>query len=162
MTWRRSPRPANSVNTAQSSDDLGRYYDRMRDCIREENELVNHRMSWALIIQGYLFTAFGAVAASKDMDHGVRTAIQFATPPFGIVLIFISACGLYGAYRRIKHLHYAWDTVRSSSTPYPVPSGIGENDFKGRGLGIVTGYGILSATGLAWSGLLSYLIYRSA
>jgi hypothetical protein len=66
-----------------------RYANIVREMIRHENDLVNHRLTWLCVIQGLLFTALGAT-----LDKANHEYIQIGLSLFGIAVSISSYIGL--------------------------------------------------------------------
>jgi hypothetical protein len=64
--------------------------------VKHEEELINRRLTWMLLFQGFLFTA--AVSAAKnDLASRLGTII----PWVGFASAFLTFLGVLGAYRSI-------------------------------------------------------------
>lgn len=51
--------------TKINNDGAIKIADRIREMIKHENELINHRVTWLLVIQGFSYTAVGVAWDSK-------------------------------------------------------------------------------------------------
>jgi hypothetical protein len=71
--------------------------------VRHENELMNHRVSWLLTLQGLLFTALG-FAWDKADAH----ALIYVFCATGAVVAISSQTVLNGAHQAIDQLRQWW------------------------------------------------------
>ena len=62
-----------------------------REIIRHENDLVNNRVTWLLVLQGFLFTAFVNGLGLYDKFRGRPTPMLCIT--LGLVLIAATGIG---------------------------------------------------------------------
>ena len=115
-----------------------------RELISHENELVNHRMTWLLLITGFLFSAFFTLIGSSDKVLssfgklylvGAAVAIAFV----GIYAAVTAAHLILQAHGQIAMVREWWEKQQDTSH-LPKISAVFENSFRNRWI---------STTGLA-------------
>ncbi len=86
---------------------LDRLYDRLRKQIEHEDGLVNHRITWLLASQGFLFFAYNQVStAANKPGHFKITLLLIAALGLAITLsIFLS---ILAAFDSLKNLRASW------------------------------------------------------
>lgn len=77
----------------ESASDIFAYYDRLREYVQHEDELINSRLTWSLTIHGFLFAIYGLLLA-KGADLFVELAKQ--TDPHSRLLLEHVISGLLG------------------------------------------------------------------
>ncbi len=70
----------------------------IRDLIKHENELTNHRIMWLLVIQGLLVNAYVGVRQDLEVTHGIAVA--------GILVSLSAFVLLYQGYHARKYLQF--------------------------------------------------------
>lgn len=87
---------------------------RVRSAIEHENELTNHRLTWLLTSQAFLFAAFALVfqASTKtDVKDELRPFYQYILAGFAVTGLFACAylsLGLLAAQRQHERLEAWW------------------------------------------------------
>ncbi len=76
----------------------------IRELIRHENDVTNHRIMWLLIVQGLLFNAYVNVRGDAD----AATAIALA----GILVTLSAFVMLYKGYQARGYLHFLGDKAK--------------------------------------------------
>jgi hypothetical protein len=72
-----------------------------RNVIEHEDNLINHRLTWLITIQGFLFAAFAVVAKDLfDSTHGRETMLR-------VTLYATAFLGIASAY-------IVWNTIRTA------------------------------------------------
>jgi hypothetical protein len=82
-----------------------------RKYIEHEDNLVNHRMSWLMSSQAFLFGAFVILIngpifstdARTDDFKDIATALLYFIPLAGITISFCSGVGVYAAFNAINY-----------------------------------------------------------
>jgi uncharacterized protein with PQ loop repeat len=117
------------------SDVLG-YYDRIRDYIQHEDDLINSRLTWSLTVHGFLFTIYGilldkisthilALQDNPDSSATMERAIawlfvaQIPIALFGAIVGFLSREAIVAGHNAIQHLFaisQASDALRTFTT----------------------------------------------
>ncbi len=90
------------------------YWDQLRNAIIHEDNLVNHRLTWILSIEGFLVAGFFVVqAAILTSNHALD---KVAIIEWGLAGIFLAACVICysigsmiaAAYKQISIIRAAW------------------------------------------------------
>ncbi len=76
--------------------------------IAHEEALINHRMTWMLTIQGFLFATLALLAKSDSTTIGeesqrIMNVLLDAIPVLGFLIAFFAFLGMYAAYTSIDH-----------------------------------------------------------
>jgi hypothetical protein len=70
----------------------------IRELIRHENDVTNHRIMWLLIVQGLLVNAYVSVRQDLQAAHGIAVA--------GILVSLSAFVMLYKSYQAREYLHF--------------------------------------------------------
>lgn len=70
----------------------------IRELIKHENDVINHRIMWLLIVQGLLVNAYVGVRQDPQAAHGIAVA--------GILVTFSAFVMLYKGYHARGYLHF--------------------------------------------------------
>lgn len=70
-----------------------------RDLVKHENDLINHRLTWFITIQGLLFAALGFAWGKEDARQ-----LIFVLCPLGMLTSVSTAFALWGAAAAIERL----------------------------------------------------------
>jgi hypothetical protein len=101
--------------------DILAYYDRLRDYIQHEDDLINSRLTWSLTVHGFLFAIYGiilgkvadifvelnkTVPPSAMLEHVISGLFFFQIPvaAFGAVVGRQSRKAIVAAHNAIQHL----------------------------------------------------------
>jgi len=104
----------------QIPDVIG-YYDRVRDYVKHEDDLINSRLTWSLTIHGFLFAIYGilmvkitelcvprhdnpGLPASLGRVIALLFFLQAPIAAFGAVVGFLSREAIAAAHNSIQHL----------------------------------------------------------
>jgi hypothetical protein len=95
--------------TAVSPDDR-RYkrFELLRDYLKHEDNLVDHRIKWNLTIQGFLFTAFGFSLQKAD-NPLLQELASLLIPIAGSIISLCATCGIFAAHLSLKSLARHWE-----------------------------------------------------
>jgi hypothetical protein len=102
---------------------LEKRYELIREQITHEDSLINQRLNWLLLSQGFLFAAFTSIVTSTSYSGGklalidplFASRILFGIPITGLLLNFFSYFGLHAAYQSLKHLRENWYDARPAN-----------------------------------------------
>jgi hypothetical protein len=85
---------------SQSTNDVrpDQYPNVIRDLIKHEDDVTNHRLMWLLIVQGLLVNAYVVVRADARAAYGIATA--------GILVTLSAFVMLYKSYQARGYLHF--------------------------------------------------------
>jgi hypothetical protein len=148
-----------STTPPNDFDQLIRHYEIYRDYMKHEDDLLNHRATWHLVMQGLLFTAIGVLLQWKyeghviDELHLLRESLIFIIPVLGILIASLAYGGAWAAHTAIETLSSDWERVEKSYTTPPLPllpgvAGAGNDHAKKWGKNPSRGIPML--IGLAW------------
>lgn len=93
-------------------------YCMVREQIKHEDELVNQRLNWFLVTQGFLIATFGAVYSS-DINH-IKNRIEILNPILisitilGTLLGLLSYLGIRIAHISISNLVQTWEEQKET------------------------------------------------
>jgi len=95
----------------QSLNDLRpeQYPTVIRELIRHENDVTNHRIMWLLIIQGLLLNAYIPVRMQPSPANGVALA--------GVVVTLSAFVVLYKSYQARGYLHFLGESAKRGNLP---------------------------------------------
>ena len=99
----------------------------IRELIRHEDDVTNHRIMWLLIVQGLLINAYVGVRQDLEATLGLAWA--------GIVVTFSAFVMLYKSYQARGYLHCKRNTCDSMG------GRTGESKTGGRARGCIPGLG---------------------
>ena len=102
---------------------LERRYELIREQIRHEDGLINQRLNWLLLSQGFLIAAFTSIITTTSKSGAVPTVsisnssiiFVIAIPIVGFVLNWLSFIGLNDAYKSLKYLRQNWHAARPTT-----------------------------------------------
>jgi hypothetical protein len=107
------------------------YYDRIRDQINQEDQLINIRVVWQLLAQSFLFGTFATLLAasepSKDAPHdGIQQLFLWLVPITALLTGILSSFSVYASLANVnslRHLYegYAKDRQQDSTTKFYPP-----------------------------------------
>ncbi len=104
-----APNKHSDFDSSISSNEL---YQLIREQIRHEDELVNHRLNWLLASQAFLFTALAVLITNaiptNYIDATIAIWLPFGIALTGILLNLSSFVGLRAAYKSLKALREYW------------------------------------------------------
>ena len=89
-------------------------YDRYRDYTKHEDDLINQRSTWHLILQGFLFASFGVFIQSEKtptllFDHRIGILRGFT-----ILGAAIAAAACFGIYAAAQSVDRLWDEWKNN------------------------------------------------
>jgi len=154
------PTPAGS--NPQDFDQRARQYQIFRDYLEHEDDLLNHRSTWHLAMQGFLFAAVGVLLQSKSDDSNMdalrmlRQWLPYIIPLVGLSIAILAAFSMSAAHKAINRLSDDWEHVRLEyPTPLPIlPALAGAGDTSAKGWGQLPTLGIPIVIALAWTAIL--------
>jgi hypothetical protein len=88
---------------------------RVRGSIEHENTLVNNRLTWLLLSQAALFTAFAAIY--EHQDEAERTILTIIISLIGIVTCYDIYRVIGDAQKQLVHLGKWWDQTYKNDRP---------------------------------------------
>lgn len=133
-----------------------------------EQNLINHRLTWNLAIQGFLFATYGFclqkvaelqsgesqahIAWARDAIHELRTLLE-AIPWLGIFLSLFVFLSIMGAKFSLSKLRHDWQTEIENKCPHEpfVPNPAGGGSSFALWLGLLPPLLIPAAFAAAWA-----------
>jgi hypothetical protein len=100
------------------------YYRYTSRHIEREESLINRRIAWMVMFQGFLFASV-AILSNTSSGGSMFTHLNLILPILGIMVGLLTFIGILGAYFSIFHLQDSWDTrsydpkVEASTSSYP-------------------------------------------
>jgi len=79
----------------------------IREMLRHENDLTNHRIMWLLISQGFFANAY---AIAKGTNQNPNAVVTFG--PLGILITFSAFLILYNSYHARGYLRFLGDLAK--------------------------------------------------
>lgn len=92
--------------------------------IEREESLINYRIAWMLIFQGFLFASV-AILSNTNSGGSMFTHLNLILPILGIMVSLLTFIGILGTYFSIFHLQDSWDTrlfdpkIEAATSSYP-------------------------------------------
>lgn len=142
-------------------------YDRLRSQIEHEDDLVNHRINWLLLSQGFLFVAYGTLLPTdKILEH--KTIVLCIIGSIGFLICIITFNSVLAAFRSLKSLRDSWN----DKNVYDDCDKAKEDVWLAEGFPQITWVGtfVVNATSaatlpllimLAWSCLVGAVLYKA-
>jgi len=116
--------------------------------IEREEGLIDHRISWMLTSQGFLFTALALLAKTNGISPTIA-ALEIMTPFVGLMVAILSFLGIHAAYLSIRNL-LTFQKRRDRWASYP-----GVTTRFASFLGRLCGYGLPLLFIIIWLILIS-------
>lgn len=120
------------------------FYDYAVRQLERELNLINHRISWMLTFQGFLFATI-ALVANQNADQAIRAVFRNVIPAIGIAVAFLALIGVHAAYLSIKDIKTTlkqklgyWEYAPAFGTP--TSSVLGKVPSYGIPISIVTAW----------------------
>lgn len=108
----------NNVNPS-----LKEMYDALAYQIEREDNLVNNRVNWFLVTQGFLFAAVGVILGS-ELTFDTKVLFVKAIAVLGALMGIIIALGVLGAEIALEKLREHWTSNKNCLSIYfPPPCG---------------------------------------
>lgn len=93
----------------ESPPTLESLYKMLREQIQHEDHLVNHRLTWLLAVEGFLFAALAALLTSQNLTTYSKSMLFIIIGFFGISFCISSFLGIRAAHKSLKILREKWD-----------------------------------------------------
>lgn len=97
---------------------LRRHYFIYRNYMKHEDDLLNQRSTWHLLIQGFLFGTLGVIGqwqlitGGTDTLHSERYYLVFVISAVGLLIALLASISLHAADSAIEQLCKDWKRVR--------------------------------------------------
>jgi len=98
-------------------------YDAIALQIERENSVINHRLTWTLQLNGFLFTAVSLLGGKVLDDAALRALVAIFVPMTGLVVSVSAFMGVLAAQHQLSYLTKLWTTKLSATDPRPRPFG---------------------------------------
>jgi hypothetical protein len=85
--------------------------------INREDNLVNHRLTWTLQLNGFLFTALALI--SDKVDPSTKAFFLYALPATGLIVSLAGLMGVLAANHQLNYLTQEWDPKTKVLWPRP-------------------------------------------
>jgi hypothetical protein len=131
--------------------------------IEGENNLINHRLTWSLTFEGFLFAAIALIGrGGKDIDPTLGWFIKYLVPILGSLVAFLAWDSVSSAYRAIRELQTFW-TDLGQVQHFPPTALVNHGWLMKTFPGLATpGYSVPAGIGVAWLVLLMVELVRAA
>jgi hypothetical protein len=80
--------------------------------IQRENALLDHRLTWTLQLNGFLFTAMGFLAPKELTDKALQSLVNTWIPVTGCVVSLACLLGVIAAQMQLDYLAKFWAASR--------------------------------------------------
>jgi len=111
---------ASSAANRPSSSDL---YDAIATQIERETVLINHRLTWTLQLNGFLFATLGFLGGRDLTDVALLTLVHTLIPITGFFVSLAGALGVCAAQSQISYLTKRWEAwLTEDARPRPFGS----------------------------------------
>jgi hypothetical protein len=156
------------MSTPHWEELLSLYY-LYRDYMKHEDDLINQRSSWHLLLQGFLFATFGVLGewqaeGGAGFLHSQRYWILYGIIGTGLLISLFATSSILAADAAINKLHRCWDDLPNKLLIpqefwelLPGIAGAGSKHAKRWGKTPAIAIPIIIA--LAWSWILGFAIY---
>jgi hypothetical protein len=99
---------------------LLRLYEIHREYIEHEDDLINHRSTWHLLLQGFLFAAFGVIGQWQTEKGcgfltGERYDIVYVLAGTGFLIALAALASTFAANMSVRRLIKGWDRITRRS-----------------------------------------------
>jgi hypothetical protein len=106
----------NTILSTPHWEELSGLYDRYRDYMKHEDDLINQRSSWHLLLQGFLFATFGVMGEwqagdDKGFLHPQRFLILYGLVVMGFLISIFASFSILAANTAINRLQKQWDDL---------------------------------------------------
>ncbi len=128
------------LTAAPEFDPLKDLYGIYRDYMKHEDDLINQRSTWHLLIQGFLFATFGVMGewqleAAGGYLHSERPLLVLILSGCGLLIALAALSSIIAANTAIQHLCSQWSNIKSRvstdlSDAFPGLAGAGSDQAK--------------------------------
>ncbi len=102
------------------------FYHMSRGLIEHEDDLINQRVTWNLVAQGFLFVAFATIFSSNTLQPIQKIVSNIAIAVFGLIMSIVACLGIYAAMAALRAIHDEADRKIQPQLGYPMISGAGK------------------------------------
>lgn len=143
---------------AQSNEEIKYRLDRLDALIKFEFDLIGYRMTWLVVSQSFLFTAF-SVAASNHMNHPILGRMLWLLPSVGIcvsAIVYFAILAAHSVVRKLKGIRKPLE--ETANKQFSCEKASVEADRWEHMLGNVPPYTVPLILTLAWAILLAGIV----
>jgi hypothetical protein len=112
-------RHAASEIPARSMRVLHETYDAIAIQIQRENEAVNHRLTWTLQLNGFLFTAVAILGPRDPLPVVLGFLVHWLIPLTGMSVSVAGLLGVAAANMQLLYLRRFWSALGLEDRPRP-------------------------------------------
>ena len=91
-------------------------YRALREQWTHEDHVMNHRLMWLILSEGFLFTAYGALSISRY--HWLLIGFPF----FGLAVAAVIGISIFAAFQSIEEVHRQYEVAGLASLCALTPS----------------------------------------
>ena len=143
-------------------------YSIYRDYMKHEDDLINQRSTWHLLIQGFLFATFGVMGewqpeSGAGFLNGHRLFLIMVLASTGMAIAVVACVSVAAAYLAIRRLCKGWEDAKADSSVsnlrdvFPGIAGAGGDWIKRCGIAAATVTPVLLVA--AWLTILAVAIH---
>ncbi len=89
---------------------LDKFYEFTCRHIEREENIIDHRISWMLTSQGFLFTGFALISnGNATANAQLQSALSGVIEVVGIAIALLSLVGIHAAYLSVSNLIRNWE-----------------------------------------------------
>jgi hypothetical protein len=105
-------------------------YDSLAVQIERENQLINHRLTWTLQLNGFLFTSIALLTGKTIEDPGLALLIRWLIPVTGLCVSLAGCLGVMAAQWQIGYLIRHWQKhLQSDLRPRPFGASVARTSW---------------------------------
>jgi hypothetical protein len=94
-------------------------YDALATQIQRENEVINHRLTWTLQLNGFLFTATALLGPREPLPPAVGLFVHWLIPLTGACVSLAGLLGVVAANLQLLYLRRFWAGLGLADRPRP-------------------------------------------
>jgi hypothetical protein len=147
-------------------DEMKSLYEIYRSYMTHEDDLINHRSTWHLLIQGFLFATFGVLGewqseGKRWLFHSHKNQLVFILAICGFLIAIAALCSIIAANIALTSIRKKWRWIICGNAQVSLffPDIAGGGSFWARGLGMTPAVCIPCIVAGAW-GFILYFSYQ--
>jgi hypothetical protein len=102
-------------------------YELLRKQVEHEDNLINHRLNWLLLSQGFLFVAYGTILTSDNLNLAQKVWPLRILITVAVVVSTLTCSSIWAAFRAVHELRACW--LRFNEAESKMERGKLETDF---------------------------------
>ena len=83
-------------------------YELLRKQLEHEDNLINHRLNWLLLSQGFLFVAYSTILTTDNLNPTQKVWPLRILILFAVVVSALTCSSIWAAFRAIQELRACW------------------------------------------------------